>query len=161
MSQSNLPNLPDHSRVWIYTSSREFTNAEIEEIEHAGRAFVATWKVHGKPLEAEFNIVYKRFVVIAANEEVAGVSGCSIDSSVKFIKEAEEKFRVSLLDKLNLAYHHGTSINVLPMMQFQQEIEKGNITNDTIVFNNMVENVGQMRSSWEIPLYQSWHQQLL
>ena len=163
MSESFImPNLPDHSRVWIYTSSKELTNTEVAEFEETGAAFVASWRVHGSAVSAEFKILYNRFVVIAADEQVAGVSGCGIDSSIAFMKQAEEKYGTSLLDKLNLGYHSkSNTVEVVPMNEFQNKLGTGEINEKTIVFNNLVETLGALRSSWETPLIESWHKQLL
>jgi hypothetical protein len=161
-NQSIMPNLPDHSRVWIYTSSREFTNDEVAQIETAGKEFVNSWKAHGSALAAEFQIIYNRFIVISADEQVSGVSGCSIDSSVKFISETESRFKVSLIDKMNLAYHGPENkVAVLHMIDFQKEMDNGGIHSQTMVFNNLVGNLGELRTSWELPLVESWHKQLL
>jgi hypothetical protein len=118
--------------------------------------------VHGSAVSAEFVILYNRFIVIAADERVAGVSGCGIDSSVAFMKKIEAQFNVILLDKLNLAYHTAENkVGVNSMMDFQNKIADGGIHSQTIVFNNLVETLGELRTSWEIPLEQSWHKQLL
>ena len=76
-----LSHLPEHSRIWVYTSNREFTQSEIKEINSLGEEFVASWKVHGTPLQAGFELLYRRFLVVAVNETVAGASGCSIDGN--------------------------------------------------------------------------------
>lgn len=157
-----LSSLPNHARVWVYTSNRVFTDTEGQEIETAGKEFVDSWKVHGSALEADFKILHNRFIVIAADEQVAGVSGCGIDSSVRFVTEAEKRYGVVLLDKLNLGYRDGSGeIKVLPMMDFQNKMDSGEITENTVVFNNLVESLGEMRASWETPLVESWHKQLL
>lgn len=157
-----LSNLPDSSRIWIYTSNRKFSPAEVSEINDLGKNFVASWKVHGTPLEAGFEVVYNQFVIVAVNENVAGASGCSIDSSVGLMKQLEQQFNVSLLDKMNLAFHgSNNTIEVLPMMEFQNKLDNGGIHSETIVFNNLVENLGELRNSWEVPLKNSWHKQLL
>ena len=157
-----LSNIPDNSRVWVYTSNREFTADEVTQIEDQGNTFVNDWKVHGTPLEAGFKVVYNRFLVVAVNENVAGASGCSIDSSVGFMKNLEKQFGVSLLDKLNLAFHgEKNTIEVLPMFDFQEKIQNGGIHSQTIVFNNLVETLAEFRNSWEVALENSWHKQLL
>ena len=157
-----MPNLPDHSRVWIYTSSREFTNDEVSQIENAGKEFVNSWKAHGSAIEAEFQVIYNRFIVISADEQVSGVSGCSIDSSVKFLSDTESRFKVSLMDKMNLGYHGPENkVAVLHMVDFQKEMDNGGIHSQTMVFNNLVANLGELRTSWEVPLVESWHKQLL
>lgn len=157
-----MPNLPDHSRVWIYTSSRPFTDFEISEIESLGADFVETWRVHGSAIAAELKVFHQTFIVIAADENVAAVSGCGIDSSIGFIKGLEERFKVALLDKLNLGFVTANGgVEVLPMTQFQQKMDAGEITPSTQVFNNMINTLGEVRTQWQVPLIESWHKQLL
>lgn len=157
-----MSNLPDHSRIWIYTSSKEFSEDEAKEIKTLGKAFVANWKAHGSTIAADCSVEYNRFIVIAADENIAGVSGCGIDSSVRFMQDLEKKFQVTLLDKLNIAYKDKEGqVKSEPMMSFQDKMDTGEIDKDTIVFNNLVENLGQLRSGWEVPLQESWHKQLL
>ena len=157
-----MPNLPGHSRVWIFTSSRPFTDFEISEIESFGADFVETWRVHGSAIAAELKVIHNTFIVIAADEKVATVSGCGIDSSIGFIKGLEERFKVQLLDKLNLGFLNSDGVvEVLPMMPFQQKMDAGEINENTVVFNNMIETLGEVRSSWQVPLIESWHKQLL
>ena len=157
-----LASLPSHSRVWVYTSNREFTPTEVEQITSMGNEFAGGWQVHGKPLKAAFEVVYNRFLVFGVDEQVAGASGCSIDSSVRLMKTIEQEFNAVLLDKLNLAFHGSqNTVEVLPMFEFQKEIDNGGIHSETIVFNNLVETVEELNKSWEIPLNKSWHNQLL
>ena len=157
-----MPNLPDHSRVWIYTSSRSFTEFEISEIESFGAEFVDAWRVHGSAIAAELKALHKTFIVIAADEKVATVSGCGIDSSIGFIKGLEERFKVQLLDKLNLGYvNSDKEVEVLAMLPFQQKMDAGEISESTVVFNNMINTLGEVREAWQVPLIDSWHKQLL
>jgi hypothetical protein len=157
-----MSHLPDESRIWIYTASREFTEGESQEVNELGKTFVGNWKAHGSAIAADCLVVYNRFIVIAANEEVAGVSGCGIDSSVRFMQELEKKFQIVLLDKLNIGYKNAEgAVIVEPMISFRDKMDNGEIDAETIVFNNLVENLGMLRSSWEVPLKESWHNQLL
>lgn len=157
-----LATLPAHARVWVYTSNREFTPTERKQIYEMGLEFANSWQVHGKDLKAAFEVVYNRFLVFGVDENVAGASGCSIDSSVRLMTAIEKEFNVTLLDKLNLAFHgEKNKIEVLPMFEFQKEMDKGGIHSETMVFNNLIETVGELNTSWEVPLKLSWHKQLL
>ena len=62
--------LPDDSRVWIYQSSRKFSDEEFAAIGNAVHQFVDGWNAHGKPLEASNEMQYHRFIVLAVNGEV-------------------------------------------------------------------------------------------
>ncbi len=157
-----LSTLPSHSRVWLYTSSRPLTAFEVSEIETIGNEFVNSWKAHGSALDAAIKVLYGQFILVAVDEQVAAVTGCSIDSSVNFIKETEKRFKITLLDKLNLGFRNSSQeVEVASMFEFQQKMDSNEINETTIVFNNMVETLGELRTNWEIPLNQSWHKQLL
>ena len=44
--------LPDHARVWIYPSSRSFSNQELAIIREKAKAFLEQWTAHGAELQA-------------------------------------------------------------------------------------------------------------
>ena len=52
--------LPEDSRVWIYQSNRNFTEAEIKIIEDKTSLFLNNWKAHGNDLQASYLIRDKR-----------------------------------------------------------------------------------------------------
>ena len=90
-------NLPDTSRIWVYQCNRKFTPEELEYIQAKTRYFLTQWTAHGTELEAGFEIKYDRFIVLGLNQENASASGCSIDASVHFIQELQQKMDVDLL----------------------------------------------------------------
>ena len=78
--------LKENSKVWIYTSDRSLSDSESAYLQSQSNEFVKNWAAHGVGLKAE-SLVYKnRFLIIVADESQANASGCSIDSSVKFVK---------------------------------------------------------------------------
>ena len=78
--------LPDHARIWIYPSNRPFTTDELLVINEKARAFLEQWTAHGADLQAGIDLPYDRFIVLGLNEAIQSASGCSIDSSVRFIQ---------------------------------------------------------------------------
>ena len=154
-------NLPKHSRVWIYQSDREFTSHEIQIISQKTIDFIDQWTRHGSDLKGSFQIKYKRFLVLAVDEGFNNVSGCSIDSSVRFIQEIENQLNVDMMNKMNISFREGEDIKILKMNLFKAMVLEHRITSDTIVFNNMVATVDQLESDWEVPLTDSWHKRFL
>jgi hypothetical protein len=151
----------DHARVWIYQSSCALTDDEVKQAEIAGNNFVLEWNAHGAALQAGFLVLYNRFVVLVADESAVKASGCSIDSSVRLIRSLEQQLNIELLDRMNLAYRDESgSINTLHMTHFREAISSGEITPETIVFNNLLETAGAMKTAWEVPAKESWHRQL-
>lgn len=154
-------NLPDNSRVWVYQSDREFTSQEVEYISKKAEDFINNWTRHGDDLKGSFNIKYKQFLILAVDESFNNVSGCSIDSSVRFVKELEDELAIDLMNKMNVTFKDHTNINLVKLSDFQQFVKAKKITSETIVFNNLVQTKLDFENNWEVPAKDSWHKRFL
>ena len=153
--------LPETSRVWIYQSNRPFTDTEILEIEHKLDAFIENWTAHGSDLNAGYVIKYKRFIVIGLNQDLNKATGCSIDASVHFIQHLEQEYQVDLMDKMNVSFKQGDYITYKPLTDFKQMAKDKAVSKQTIVFNNLVNNIAEFKENWEVPASESWHSRFL
>jgi len=153
--------LPDESRVWIYQSNRSFTDKEISEIKAKLNDFIENWTAHGSDLKSGYNIVYKRFIVIALDQNLNRASGCSIDASVHFMQQLEQEYQVDLLDKMNVSYKQGDFIAHKSLMDFKKMVKEKAVSKNTIVFNNLVNNIAEFKENWEVPASESWHSRFL
>jgi hypothetical protein len=154
-------NLPNNSRVWIYQSDREFTHKEIEFISVKAEEFINQWTRHGDDLKGSFTIKYNQFLVLAVDESFNNVSGCSIDSSVRFVQELENELQLDLMNKMNITFKDNEAVNLVTLSDFQRFAKEKKITSETIVFNNMVTTKEDFEANWEIPAKQSWHKRFL
>ena len=149
--------LSDEARVWIYPASRSFTFEECDKITATLNAFLTQWTAHGASLNAGASIPYNRFIIIALDESQQEATGCSIDASVKIIQEIEATYGVTLLDKMNVSFKQGAYIPYKPLIDFKKMIKSKAVTENTIVFNNLVVNKEAFLTQWEVPAHQSWH----
>src|SRR5215207_10368037 len=151
--------LPDsfdkNSRVWVYQSSRLFSLSEALEIETLLNRFCSGWHSHGADVEAYCNLFFGQFVVLMADERKAGVSGCSTDSSVRFIKDLGEKFGVDFFNRTNLAFVVKEKIQLLPMSQLSYAAQNFFIDGNTLYFNNLVQTKKELEENWIIPIKDS------
>jgi len=150
-------NLPEESRIWIYQSNRKFSDDEMQEIENDLKAFVEDWAAHDTSLEASYLLKYNRFIILAVNQEVQQATGCSIDASVAFIQNLEQKYQVDLLDKMNVTFKNGEHIAHKPLIDFKRMAKEKAVTANTIVFNNLVNTIEEFNENWEVPASESWH----
>jgi len=149
--------LPEESKIWIYQSNRKFSDEEIQAIEADLTAFLENWSAHGHQLEASFVTKYNRFIIIAVNQEVQAATGCSIDASVQFIQNLEQKYSVDLLDKMNVTFKMGEHIAFKTLIDFKKLAKEKAVSANTVVFNNLVNTVGEWHHYWEVPANESWH----
>jgi hypothetical protein len=137
--------LPSNSRVWVYQSEREFSDQEINFITEKTIDFIDQWTKHGSNLKGSFTFKYNQFLVLAVDEGFNNVSGCSIDSSVRFVKELEKSLEVDMMNKMN----------------FKEFTKSNKITSETIVFNNMISTIDELETQWEVSVNNSWHKRFL
>jgi hypothetical protein len=144
------------SRVWIYQSSRVFSLGEALETEALLNDFAAQWQSHGIPVKGAGYLFFGQFIILLADETATGVSGCSTDSSVRLIKDIEQRFSVSLFDRTTLAFFVKDKIQLLPLSQLQYAADNGFIDGDTLYFNNLVQTKEELEIKWIIPVKESW-----
>ena len=153
--------LPEESRVWIYQANRSFTEIEIEELKSKLEVFLENWTAHGGELQAGYNILYKRFIVIGLNQQSNKATGCSIDASVHFIQHLEKEYNVDLLDKMNVSYKQGEFIAYKTLTDFRKMAKDRAVSKNTIVFNNLVATKAEFDENWEVSASESWHSRFL
>lgn len=149
--------LPDDARVWIYQANRPFTAVELEQVTQQTNDFLQQWTAHGQDLNAGVDFPYNRFIVIGLDQQKAGATGCSIDASVHFIQEIEKQYSIDLMDKMNVTFKNGEFLAHKDLMAFKKMAKDKSVSANTIVFNNLVANVGEYKEFWEVPASDSWH----
>lgn len=153
--------IPGHSRVWIYQSDRELTESEVSWIEENAKIFLKDWNAHGAKMSAKLVVLYHRFIVLAADESQVQASGCSIDSSVKFIKSIEQSLQIDLFNRTQLAYRNDSrDLTIKSISEFEEAVQAGDITPSTVVYNNLVSTVDELVNNWEVPASDSWHRRM-
>ena len=153
--------LPLNSRVWVYSSNRKFIQKEIISIRKDLENFLSNWTSHNQNLETGFELRYNRFIIIAVNQEINNASGCSIDNCVRFIKKLENKYEVDLLDKMNVIYKQDKHLYHKKLNEFISMYKNNLVSLNTVVFNNLVNTVGEYKLKWEVPVKESWHNRFM
>lgn len=149
-------NFSADSRVWIYQSSRLLGLGEALEVEDMLNEFTQNWKSHGTPVKGAAYLFFGQFIVLMADETATGVSGCSTDSSVRLIKEIEQKLGISLFDRTTLAFVLKDKVQLLPLAQFSYALDQHYIDGDTPYFNNVVQTKKELEENWIVPVKESW-----
>lgn len=153
--------LADNSKVWVYQSNRKLTENEVTAIQKLGDKFVGEWAAHGAELMADFKIFHNQFIVLFADENEVAASGCSIDTSVRFIQTIAQGFQIDLFDRMKVAYQTDSGVEILNMPDFQAAIANGSLSENTLVFNNTVDTKAAFVNNWKIPVKESWHAKML
>lgn len=149
------------SKVWIYQADRPLNDREISSIHNEVKQFLSNWHAHGSPLDADFEILHRLFLVLKVDEAQAAASGCSIDKSVDFFKAIGQKYNVELFDRHQFAYEYNGTVYHDQLNNLDNLVEQGYITDDTMVFNNLVQDLEDYRQRFRTPFSQSWHKRMV
>lgn len=136
------------ARVWVYQANRVITENEKQQISDRLHDFTAGWAAHGAKLVAEATILGDYFVVLAVDETVEMPSGCSIDSSVKFIKSIGADFKIDFFNRLKLVVKKEGEVK---MIAFSDLVDYS----DWKVYNTLVNTVDGLNHSFLIPVIES------
>jgi hypothetical protein len=148
--------LPDHSGVWVFQADRFLTPEESVMLETEGNRFAAAWQAHGKQLTAQFVILDHLFAVMAVDEQQESASGCSIDKFMRFILQAEQKLSCSLTNRMCFAFLGNAGIVICKRHEIQHCIAQYGLNPQTLVFDNLVPNLGELRRNRLKPASETW-----
>jgi hypothetical protein len=158
MPFSSFSTLPDTSRIWIFSSDRELSAAESEMLLAEMGAFLQNWTAHKVETHASTQLLYNRFLIIGADEDVAKPGGCSIDEMTRRVRVLGETYGVEFIGTPRVDYRdQDGSIMSTSRSEFQKLAESKNVGPETIVFDNTITTLSELTEQWEIPASRSWH----
>lgn len=149
--------LPDNARVWVFGSSKSLSENESAMLLARVDEFLADWKAHGDPLTAARMFSNARFLTIAADQDSAHASGCSIDGLFRSLKELELQIGASLLDRSLVYYSDDSGIHSVHRDEFSTLAAAGRVSGETSVFDPTVTALGEWRARFQSKAANSWH----
>lgn len=100
-----LKHFPDNAKVWIYQANRLLNETEVNWLNEQIQAFTKDWAAHGTQLRAEGKVLKNAAILLAVDQDIHEASGCSIDTSVRFIKQMGKELEVDFFNRLKVLIH--------------------------------------------------------
>jgi hypothetical protein len=159
VSRVPFAQIADDARLWIFAAANPLASSHRDLLRAQTGDFVEDWLAHGRPVVGAYDLRYDHFLLVAADEAATGVSGCSIDSLFRVLKQAEAEADTSLLDSSRVWFRdEAGEVQSVSRQEFRKLAEAGEVSGDTVVFDNTISTVGDLRAGmWEGPARQSWH----
>ncbi len=146
----------DNSKVWVFQSSRAFIEKEAKEIDEQLYQFYSQWESHGAPVKGWAKLLFRQFIVVLADDTKEMIGGCSTDGLMRQIKSIERQYDVNLFDPMMITFLIKEKAEMLPFSQVQYAIDKGYISRETLLFNNVVYTKKDLMEKWLVSLGESW-----
>jgi hypothetical protein len=147
--------LPQTSRIWIYQADKPFTARDKDFISGFLPRYCEGWVAHGQPLKASFEIKFDQFIILAVDEEFNATSGCSVDDSVRAIKQIEEATGLDFFNRQRIAFFKD-DVMTFELSGLKQKLATGMWNEATLTFNNLVTAKYQLEKEWLVPAGSTW-----
>lgn len=148
--------LPNHARVWVYAASSTLSNSQKELIQVSADKFTEEWTAHQMPLSASFKIINDVFLVFGVDLAKHDISGCGIDKSIHLVQQWEQQLGINLFNRLQVEFQQNEKITFATKGKLAELLADGAINQQTLFYNKMVANVGELNTQFYIPLVDSW-----
>ncbi len=148
-------NFSPQSKVWIYQSSRPFSEAEASAVSARLKVFAKQWTAHNLQLKAEGFLFENRILVLMVDETSANASGCSIDKAFNFIQNLETEYKVELLNRMLVHYFDGTEWRITRLD------DMNNLDDTTLVADPLVNTKSDFDTRFVAPLKNTWMMQYI
>ncbi len=140
----SIKDLNPESKLWLYQTNRPLNSTEITWLNEQLKEFTKQWAAHGNQLKAAGEVLNPYFVALAVDLTHENASGCSIDSSVRFIKSVGDELKVDFFNRLKMWVEDENGEQTL--VPFKQIIEQS----QNFVYNPLVEKVGDLDAKFKI-----------
>ncbi len=145
----DFKDMSEDSRVWVYQAARQFSEQEKELITSKLSVFCDGWNTHGNRMPTSFQILDNQILVMAVDESGLGASGCSIDSSVRALRELENELDNNITDQGKVTFKSSSGeITVASALGIKSKVTSGEIDSQTLVINPQVQSKKDLESVW-------------
>ena len=142
-------------KVWAYSLGRALSEQEQQELLADAGNFVRGWTAHENKLQAEVSLAENCVLLVKVDESVYGASGCSIDKLQRFVKEAEKKFGIELLNRMLVPIDVSGTYRVLNTNDIKTMLGNKALSPDSTVLNTAISNEQELLH-WKQPLKNTW-----
>lgn len=147
--------MPEQSRVWIYAAHRTLTDEELQLLLRDLVDFLQTWQTHGKDIRTSYTVLYKRFIVLAVDEQHQSPSGCAIDQSVRFMQALSEKYSIQWMNRGEVFFFIDNHFVPVSVQHLRSALNSGQWNADTLVFDTSA-TTPQALERGLVPARQTW-----
>ncbi|MFT7344817.1 MAG: hypothetical protein ACI9XP_001406 [Lentimonas sp.] len=137
-------NFTDEARVWVYQADKILPKEYEGEIQQAITEFVAKWAAHGAKLTATGAKISDYHIAFCVEGDVAA-SGCSIDSSVKFVKSLGEELNIDFFNRLKVLTEENGNTEIVDYDSLTKYSNRK-------IYNPLITNLGELRKNWLISI---------
>lgn len=148
-------NFPQDSQVWIYQANRCLSYLETKKIQDLAKNYAHSWSAHGQPVTADAQVIFDHFLIFAVDDR-SHASGCSIDSSVAFVKQLEQEFELCFFDRMQIVLEKDDAFEQFHLNEIKAGLKNGYMDSSSYFFDNSINTLKDLKSKWHKKVAGSW-----
>ncbi|MBU2020426.1 MAG: hypothetical protein KJ941_12330 [Bacteroidetes bacterium] len=138
-------NFRDEAKTWVYQADRALTETEVSFLQDKVNEFVDKWSTHGTALLAKAIVLPPFHLILSVDGDVQA-SGCSIDSSVRFVKSIGAEIGIDFFNRLkSIVVHADGNKEIISYHDLKNHP-------NSHVFYPSVTNMNELRTKWLVPI---------
>jgi len=145
------------AKVWIYIGDHKLNQEEKKELLDKLEPFLSRWKSEGKEFKSSYELIEDQILVIGGVSEGFNLSGCTMDALKKTVLKWDETLKRNFTVIPKFCYRYENKIICRSQAEFKKDIQAGLVSQDTIVFDNTVQDIAAYRMGIEFPVSKCWH----
>ncbi|MBL4706098.1 MAG: hypothetical protein JKY54_16345, partial [Flavobacteriales bacterium] len=142
--------------VWMYQSSRPFTDADQKVIFELAEVFLGQWESHNIPVQGSFDILQNHFIRICAFTDEPAMCGKAQDAQVRLAKEIEEELNLELTNRMLLAFNVDGKPKVIHLNELELAITNNEINSESEFYNNLIQSKSDFKTDWKVSAGNTW-----
>jgi len=147
--------MPDYARVWVYQTNQNLSDSQVQTIQQVLENQINNWAAHGETLTGSVQVLRNRFIIVGVDEIQNQASGCSIDASTRWLKNLGAEMNLDFFDR-SIAFLRNNELKTAEISKIKSLVSEEILTPDTLIFNNLVINIQEFNTLWQIKASDSW-----
>jgi hypothetical protein len=139
-----FPKFSSEAKIWIYQANKALDKSMQLEIGQKLKSFVEEWAAHGTKLQADAEVVDEYRIVLCTDGSIEA-SGCSIDSSVRFVKGLGQNYNIDFFNRLQVLVEKNGNKELIHFSKLGEN-------EDALIFNPAPRNLGEFRINEKLPV---------
>ena len=154
-----FPTLSDDAKVWVYVAAAALNDRTAENMSAVLYAFGNQWSSHGRIVRSEFDLLDQQIIVLGAEVDQVGISGCGIDKSLHVLEDFARENGFEWVSALSIVYRDTQDqLQVVSRPEFRNEVKQGSVTEISRVLDTSVSVLSEIREGkLEALAGASWH----
>lgn len=157
----DLLSFPENARVWIYAADKQVPEEITAAVYNKILAFTKEWSSHQQALKATGGLLHNYFIVFVVDDGYNKPGGCSIDSSVRFIRNLETELNIDFFNRNIFYYLQDEEVKSIRREDLPQALQDNLINDNTLFFDTLVQTKIQFQKEWLKEFKDSWQKKLI